>query len=199
VISDTDDGVSIISDSDDGVEDLEAEVPVVDTSTTFLSDGDLTSGGSTFSSCQTDLSDLSHQELPLELGKKGEPQYIHMPNKEINFYLNALLVVALASVAGLAVGHFLGKIFLLWILFKMCVGLICCYKLSGLRKIKIFVDVLGIQEECYVPRVPEVTEAPVSAETWKRLNSLNHENDLLKMQLKQLQSSELFIQYIILY
>lgn len=36
-----------------------------------------------------------------------------------------------------------------------------------------------MQEECYAP--------PVEPEAWKELNNLNLENDLLKMQLKQLQ------------
>lgn len=47
------------------------------------------------------------QEL-LQLGEKGEPQYKHKPNPELSLLLNAILVVAFASVSGLAIGHFLG-------------------------------------------------------------------------------------------
>jgi len=79
--SESDDGVSVISDS--GPEE-EEEVVVARAE----------------SVCE-------EQEL-LELGEKGEAQYKHQPNPQLNFLLNAILVVAFASVSGLAVGHFLG-------------------------------------------------------------------------------------------
>jgi hypothetical protein len=80
--SESDDGVSVISDS--GPEEEEEEVVVARAE----------------SACE-------EQEL-LELGEKGEAQYKHQPNPQLNLLLNAILVVAFASVSGLAVGHFLG-------------------------------------------------------------------------------------------
>jgi hypothetical protein len=101
------------------------------------------------------------QEL-LELGEKGEAQYKHQPNPQLNLLLNAILVVAFASVSGLAVGHFL--------------GVNIKHLGMDLELIGVFA---GVQEECFAP--------PVAPVAWKQFNSLNLENDLLKMQLKQLQ------------
>lgn len=102
------------------------------------------------------------QEL-LQLGEKGESQYKHRPNPELNLLLNAILVVVVASVSGLAIGHFLGTI-------EHVLG----------RAMKLIAVFVGVQEECYAPPL-------VPAETWNEFNSLNLENDMLKMQLKQLQ------------
>ncbi|XP_059478937.1 uncharacterized protein LOC132198749 [Neocloeon triangulifer] len=153
----SDDGVSIITESDDEVEDLEPEVLAntdVPQSAAVVTEGGRISPGSVSLKSTSDLSDLSNQDIPLDLGQKGERQYVHHPNPKVNLTLNAILIIVLASVFGLGVGHF-----------------------------------LGMHEECYIPKFGEVSEAPLSTETWTLLNSLSHENDLLKMQLKQLQNS----------
>jgi hypothetical protein len=79
--SESDDGVSVISDIC-LEEEEEVQAPLEE------------------SACE-------EQEL-LQLGEKGEPQYKHRPNPELNFVLNTILVLAVASVSGLAIGHFLG-------------------------------------------------------------------------------------------
>jgi hypothetical protein len=57
-----------------------------------------------------DQSDLSSQQDVLEdLGQSGERKYVHRPNRKLNLMLNSLIVVCIAAVLGLGVGHFMGQ------------------------------------------------------------------------------------------
>lgn len=101
-VSDTDDGVSIITDSEP--EELvlpHAPLNLPSQPTRRFSDN---------SNDYFDSSDISGlHELPVDLGQPGARKYIHRPNQKINLILNGVLVIVLASVFGLGVGHFLGK------------------------------------------------------------------------------------------
>ncbi|KAF4526568.1 hypothetical protein B566_EDAN009138 [Ephemera danica] len=148
--ADSDDGVSIITDSDPE----ELGLPL---------------HGSEFSPCCThavprrqsqlsndyfDQSDLStQQELLEDLGENGDRKYVHRPNQKLNLMLNCLVIVCVAAVLGLGVGHF-----------------------------------MGLQEECSLsPQSSNVLLDQIGFDTTSLLHKLEAENEVLKLQLKQLQ------------
>ncbi|XP_065349016.1 uncharacterized protein LOC135945320 isoform X2 [Cloeon dipterum] len=103
--SDTD-GISTFSESEGEVDDLEEETEAIKPVVAPAAENGRISPGSKSLSDYSDLSSL--QDMPLDLGQKGERRYVHHPSPKVNHYLNALLVVVFASVVGLGIGHFMG-------------------------------------------------------------------------------------------
>ncbi|CAB3369621.1 Hypothetical predicted protein [Cloeon dipterum] len=103
--SDTD-GISTFSESDGEVDDIEEESEASKPVVAPAAENGRISPGSKSLSDYSDLSSL--QDMPIDLGQKGERRYVHHPSPKVNHYLNALLVVVFASVVGLGIGHFMG-------------------------------------------------------------------------------------------